>query len=134
MVDWANRFIKSALVVAGVTDLEPCHGDVIAALLERDGRHLSDITQATHRTKPTLTVLVNHLEANGYVRRKPSKTDARVAEIWLTAKCRRLIPLFLDISARMAAEITKNLMADETKELDRLLVKVISQPTKETSK
>ena len=34
----------------------------------------------------------------------------------------------------MAAEITKNLMADETKELDRLLVKVISQPTKETSK
>ena len=33
-----------------------------------------------------------------------------------------------------AAEITKNLMADETKELDRLLVKVISQPTKETSK
>ena len=60
--------------------------------------------------------------------------DARVAEIWLTAKCRRLIPLFLDISARMAAAITKNLMADETKELDRLLVKVISQPTKETSK
>ena len=94
-------------LVAGVTDLEPCHGDVIAALLERDGRHLSDITQATHRTKPTLTVLVNHLEANGYVRRKPSKTDARVAEIWLTAKCRRLIPLFLDISARMAAEITR---------------------------
>ena len=125
MVDRANRFIKAALVEAGIDDIEPCHGDVLGALFVCDGRRIGELARETHRTKPTLTVLVDKLEARGYVRRVPSKTDARAIEVRLTPKCRRLAPIFKDVSARMVAEITRNLTADERTTLDALLAKTL---------
>ena len=69
IVAHANRFLVSELRRRGVTDIVPSHGDILNYLLRHDGATSTDIAVGSHRTKPTVTVLVDKLIAAGYVER-----------------------------------------------------------------
>lgn len=71
IVAHANRFLVSELRRRGVTDIVPSHGDILNYLLRHDGATSTDIAVGSHRTKPTVTVLVDKLIAAGYVERRP---------------------------------------------------------------
>ena len=77
IVAHANRFLVSELRRRGVTDIVPSHGDILNYLLRHDGATSTDIAVGSHRTKPTVTVLVDKLIAAGYVERRRSTTDRR---------------------------------------------------------
>lgn len=90
IVAHANRFLVSELRRRGVTDIVPSHGDILNYLLRHDGATSTDIAVGSHRTKPTVTVLVDKLIAAGYVERRRSTKDRRETEVWLTEKGRAL--------------------------------------------
>ena len=101
----------------------PSHGDILNYLLRHDGATSTDIAVGSHRTKPTVTVLVDKLIAAGYVERRRSTKDRRETEVWLTEKGRALEPMFYEVSEALSEEIARNLTPEETQTLELLLKK-----------
>ena len=53
-----NRFILAELEKAGLDGIAPSHGDVLAQLLACESCNMSDLARRVHRTKSTVTTLV----------------------------------------------------------------------------
>jgi DNA-binding MarR family transcriptional regulator len=59
---------------------------VLSRLWKGDGIATSVIARDICITVSTMTGVLDRLEAKGYIRRAPSKTDRRAVEIWLTTQ------------------------------------------------
>jgi DNA-binding MarR family transcriptional regulator len=59
---------------------------VLSRLWKGDGIATSVIAKDICITVSTMTGVLDRLEAKGYIRRAPSKTDRRAVEIWLTTQ------------------------------------------------
>lgn len=120
-----NKFIIQELNSIGVTDLAPSHGDILAMLYQYNKLTMKDIAEKIHRTKPTLTILVNKLEKLGFVKREKSSEDSRITYIMLTSKSEDFKPIFEKISKDLNKMLFKNLTNNEVQLLDELLEKMI---------
>ena len=112
----ADRWLVTELAAAGLKGLAPSHGDVFA----------HEIAAFARRTKPTTTILVDKLEALGYVARVPSATDARSVVVRLTPEGAALRPAFDAISRRFVRFLYAGLSREEAETLERLLGKTLS--------
>lgn len=81
-----NRFIIEELKNNGAEGLVPSHGDILVCLYKNSRMTMKDIANCIHRTKPTVTVLVDKLEKLGYLKREASDKDSRSTNIVLTQK------------------------------------------------
>ena len=70
---------------------------------------MSELAKQVHRTKSTVTALVEKLERNGYVLRIPDPEDSRGVLVRLTDKGRALEPAFEAISNGLQRLITERL-------------------------
>mgnify|MGYP003004385347 CR=1 FL=1 len=84
------------------------------------------LAKQVHRTKSTVTALVEKLERNGYVLRIPDPEDSRGVLVRLTDKGRALEPAFEAISNGLQRLITDRLSEEEAALLDRLLDKCVN--------
>ena len=73
---------------------------VLAALHDRDGQHMSDLSGTTSIEASTLTRLVDGMEAKGLVARRRAIADARVVTLNVTAAGRQLTRRLLPIARR----------------------------------
>ncbi len=73
---------------------------VLAALRERDGRRMGDLSGTTSIEVSTLTRLVDSMETKGLVARRRAADDARVVELSVTAAGRRLTQKIVPIAER----------------------------------
>ena len=73
---------------------------VLAALRERDGRRMGDLSQTTSIEVSTLTRLVDNMEQKGLVARRSDGDDARVVLLHATPAGRRLTQRILPIAER----------------------------------
>ena len=121
-----NRFILAELEKAGLGGIAPSHGDVLVQLLACESCNMSDLARRVHRTKSTVTTLVEKLERNGYAQRMPDPADARGVLVRLTDKGKALEPTFTAISEGLHRLITDRLSAEEAALLDRLLEKCVN--------
>ena len=94
---------------------------------------MHEIAAFARRTKPTTTILVDKLEALGYVARVPSATDARSVVVRLTPAGEALRPAFRSISRRFCAFLYAGLTREESETLERLLEKSLSERPRMTS-
>lgn len=120
-----NKFIIQELNSNGVTDLVPSHGDILAMLYQYNKLTMKEIAEKIHRTKPTVTILVNKLEKLGFVKREKSSEDSRITYIMLTSKSEDFKPIFEKISKDLNKMLFKNLTNKEVQLLDELLEKMI---------
>lgn len=120
-----NKFIIQELNSNGVTDLVPSHGDILAMLYQYNKLTMKEIAEKIHRTKPTVTILVNKLEKLGFVKREKSSEDSRITYIMLTSKSEDFKPIFEKISKDLNKMLFKNLTNNEVQLLDELLEKMI---------
>lgn len=97
----ANRFIIRELASNGVEGIVPSHGDILVNLFHGEKYTMKELAEKIHRTKPTVTVLIDKLVEYGYVEKEKSSTDNRVTYIKLTEKGYELIPIFNDISNKL---------------------------------
>jgi len=63
---------------------------VLVLLWERDARTPSELSEATLRDRPTMTRIIDTMERNGLVARKPASADGRGRVVWLTRAGRKL--------------------------------------------
>ncbi len=120
-----NKFIIDGLKENNASELVPSHGDILITLYLNGRITMKDIAEKIHRTKPTVTVLVNKLEKLGYVKRETNGDDGRCTYINLTKKGEAFKPVFKKISDDLNEILYKNLSDKEADTLQKLLEKVI---------
>ncbi len=120
-----NAFILAELAKAGLHDIAPSHGDILAQLLAEETLNMSDLALHAHRTKSTVTALVTKLEKNGYVERIPDLGDSRGVKVRLTEKGKALKPAFDNISEGLQRLILSKITEEEARLLECLLKKCV---------
>lgn len=120
-----NRFIIEELKNNGAEGLVPSHGDILFCLYKNGKMTMKDIANCIHRTKPTVTVLVDKLEKLGYLKREPSDEDNRCTYIVLTKKGEDFKVIFEKISEKLNEMLYKNLSPEESELIEKLLRKVL---------
>ena len=120
-----NRFIIEELKNNGAEGLAPSHGDILVCLYKNGKMTMKDIANCIHRTKPTVTVLVDKLEKLGYLKREASDEDSRSTNIVLTQKGEDFQATFEKISKNLNEMLYKNLSDKEIEILEELLKKII---------
>lgn len=121
----ANRFIIKELKKHHLENIAPSHGDILSLLFDGQSYDMSEIARKIHRTKPTVTVLVEKLEKNGYVQRIKLDNDARFTKVTLTSKGYELKPVFELISKELNQCAYNGLTDAEAILLEVLLEKAI---------
>ena len=119
-----NRFIIEELKNNGAEGLVPSHGDILVCLYKNNKMTMKDIANCIHRTKPTVTVLVDKLEKLGYLKRAASDKDSRSTYVILTQKGEDFKATFDQISNNLNKMLNKNLSENEVKLLEELLKKM----------
>lgn len=120
-----NRFIIEELKNNGAEGLVPSHGDILVCLYRNGKMTMKDIANCIHRTKPTVTVLVDKLEKLGFLKREASDEDSRSTNIVLTQKGKDFQATFEKISEELNELLYKNLSPEESELIEKLLRKVI---------
>ena len=120
-----NRFIIEELKNNGAEGLVPSHGDILVCLYKNGKMTMKDIANSIHRTKPTVTVLVDKLEKLGYIKREASEEDNRSTNIVLTQKGEDFKVIFEKISNELNKILYQNLSLEESELIEKLLRKVI---------
>lgn len=122
----ANKFILADLAQHGITKLAPSHGDILACLYQRERVTMKEISDSIHRTKPTVTVLVNKLaEELGLVKKFQAEEDSRVIYVELTEQGKALQKLFEKVSADLVQKVFQNMEQEEMKKLEISLQKIL---------
>ena len=119
-----NRFIVEELKKNGANELVPSHGDILVCLYNQDKMTMKDIADKIHKTRPTVTVLVDKLEKLGYIKREVSEKDNRYTYIYLTKKGQEFKPVFEQISNDLTDMLYKNLSDKEADILEELLKRI----------
>jgi DNA-binding MarR family transcriptional regulator len=117
----ANRLIVAELAKHGVEGIVPSHGEIMLHLFDDRDYTMQELAAKIHRTKPTVTVLVDKLASFGYVAKEKSPTDSRATIVRLTAKGKALGPVFADISTRLNAVVYGGLTEEEAEAFERTL-------------
>ncbi len=93
----------------------------LGMLLHNPGMTHSELVQKLEIEAPSVTSLVNGMERRGWVRRARSAGDARVKQLYLTPRGRRLIEEARGLTAPVEHRMTATLSAGERATLRRLL-------------
>jgi DNA-binding MarR family transcriptional regulator len=104
----AHRTMAASLLAQ--VGLHPGQEALLMELWERDGRTQADLATSLGVEPPTVTKMLQRMEASGLVSRRPDAVDRRAIRVHLTAKGRRLEPkvdkLWADLEARTVAGLS----------------------------
>jgi DNA-binding MarR family transcriptional regulator len=102
---------------------------VLAALRERDGRRMGDLSETTSIEVSTLTRLVDTMEKKGLVARRRDAGDARAVALHVTLAGRRLTRRVLPIAERYERVALDGFSAAETSALKTALRRLYGNMT-----
>lgn len=97
---------------------------VMLALAAEDGQTLSAIASGLGVRAPTITKTINRLAAQGFVVKKASASDGRLAHVHLTEAGRGAIDTIREAVTASEADAVSGLSGKEVKALVKLLRKV----------
>ena len=117
----SNALILRELERHGVKGLVPSHGSLLCLLYAETNVSMCVLAERLHRTRPTVTVLVDKLVALGYVTREQDPGDRRVTWVRLTDAGRALLPVFEAVSDTLDGAVRRGLSDAEAATLEELL-------------
>ena len=117
--------IESELTKFGYDSLSATHFEIITYLIRKKNPvNMTSISEAIHRKKPTVTILVNKLESIGLVQKEMSKEDKREFMISLTKKGKEFRSVALKISSKVFSLKLWGVTPEESEKLFILLDKI----------
>nr|WP_092068400.1 MarR family winged helix-turn-helix transcriptional regulator [Dendrosporobacter quercicolus]NSL47082.1 MarR family transcriptional regulator [Dendrosporobacter quercicolus DSM 1736] len=124
IADKAHKLIIRELQIQGINGIVPSHGGILLLLFSGEKYTMKVLAERIHRTKPTVTVLVDKLVDLGYVTKEKSYEDNRVTFIALTEKGVALKPVFTMISDKLNTIVYNGISDTEAENLERILEKI----------
>lgn len=125
IADKAHRFIIQELEKRGIYGIVPSHGGILSFLYSHDDITMKELAEKIHRSKPTVTVLVDKLVALGYVLKEKSDTDSRVTYIRLTEQGKAFQKDFQEISQNLNHKVFQGISETEMNMVDPILEKIM---------
>lgn len=122
------RRVAAGLAEAGFDDLRPAH-TVVFQHIDSDGSRLTDLAERAQITKQSMGYLVDYLEKQGYLERRPDPSDRRASLICLTERGWAQIHTALAIIATLEEEWTGTLGKQQMKQLRKLLSQLADTAT-----
>jgi DNA-binding MarR family transcriptional regulator len=119
------KFLGKELSDKNIDDVAPSYGDVLFALDRKDCQTVQDVVKQTYKDKSTISSVINKLETSGYILKEKGETDARITNLTLTLKAKKLRPVLFDISNKMNHKLFQGFTDDEKKTLFKLMEKVL---------
>ena len=108
-----------------MADLEGARGRIIFALWGKDGVPIKTLCEKTGLDKSTLTGIIDRLERDGYIERKPSQTDKRSTLILLTGKEQEFANHIQKVSDQMNEIFYKGFTDEEITRFDSMLARIL---------
>ncbi len=108
-----------------MADLEGARGRVIFALWGKDGVPIKTLCEKTSLDKSTLTGIIDRLERDGYIERKPSETDKRSTLILLTGKEQEFANHVHKVSDQMNMIFYKGFTNEEITQFESMLERIL---------
>jgi MarR family transcriptional regulator, organic hydroperoxide resistance regulator len=97
----ANELLTHELAKAGLRGIAPSHGYILYVLFNNDGISMKEITHKINKKKNTVTVLIEKLIGQGFLRKAIDKNDRRTTRIFLNQKGKALEKAFDSISKKL---------------------------------
>jgi len=97
---------------------------VFNALWVGDGITIGELGQRVALDGSTITGILDRMEKNGYVERRPNADDRRSALVFLTAKAREVGPQIIKFADELNSVIRKNFPAQDMAVFERVLRKL----------
>lgn len=107
----------------------PGGGVVLLTLADMGCPGLNELTKRVGRDKSQMTRVIRSLESKGLVERKPSRHDARVTNVFLTADGERVVGTLRQVVAETIGEILAPISRSEEKVLRNLLERALREET-----
>ena len=108
-----------------MADLEGARGRIIFVLWGKDGVPIKTLCEKTSLDKSTLTGIIDRLERDGYIERKPSERDKRSTLISLTGKEAEFSKYIQKVSDKMNGIFYKGFTDDEIIQFEGLLERIL---------
>ena len=108
-----------------MADLEGARGRIIFVLWGRDGVPIKTLCEKTSLDKSTLTGIIDRLERDGYITKKPSETDKRSTLISLTGKEQEFAQKVQKVSNQMNKIFYKGFTNEEILQFDSMLERIL---------
>ena len=108
-----------------MADLEGARGRIIFALWGKDGVPIKTLCEKTSLDKSTLTGIIDRLERDGYIVRKPSEADKRSTLISLTGKEQEFAQNVQKVSNQMNRIFYKGFTDEEIMQFDTMLERIL---------
>ena len=130
----SSRLISRLLREAGIKEISPEQARILDVLWRAGVSGIPQIpigilVRVTQLSKPTMTLMLNRLEKNGYVTRFPSKTDKRVVLVKRTGKDKSLEKIYADIADLMSETAYQGFTPDEIKQFRNSMRRILNNLT-----
>lgn len=113
--------IEALLAQHGITDIEPCHGDIFTVLFAEKRLPLTELAAKTHRCKSTVSVMVARLVKAGWLQKTADPEDARRITVALTEKGRKLEGIFEAVSEALIKDLSAGFTEEELRVFEGLM-------------
>ena len=110
--------------VVGALGLEPRHFAVLRAVGAADGQSQQAVAEWLQIPPSTMVSLVDHLEKQGLLQRRPHSTDRRTRQLHLTGRGAQVLGEAIKLSNEMEQQICARLSSAERDKLLALLGRV----------
>jgi len=119
-----TEILHEGLPAAGFDEVRPTHCQVLRRIAP-DGSRLTDLAAGARMTKQSMSFLVDHLEACGYVERIPDRHDARVKLIRLTDRGGQAVAAIDALGARVEQEWAQKIGSRRVEQLRAALAGIL---------
>jgi DNA-binding MarR family transcriptional regulator len=113
------RRVREEDVVSG---LSPARLSVLSVLVYGSARTVSELAAAEQVTVPTMTRLLQALDASGHVRRERDRADQRVVRLAVTARGRRALEAARTARLARLEEVLAHVPADQRRAVNEAVV------------
>ncbi|MBP3540713.1 MAG: MarR family transcriptional regulator [Clostridia bacterium] len=120
-----TRLFDRMLAEADIDAFNGAQGRILYVLWQEDEVSISRLSARTSLANTTLTSMLDRMEANGLIVRKPSPRDRRACLIALTEKAKQLQQDYDRISQRMNQLYYRGFSETEIRQLEGYLTRVL---------
>lgn len=98
---------------------------VLSVLAEFDGSRVGTLASMIGLEQPALSRVVDQMERDGLVERRPAAADSRVVEVWITSVGRRVHAELLPAATDYVQDLVAGFTPEEIDSMARLLGRML---------
>ena len=97
---------------------------ILAQVIESEGATPSQLAEKTLTDRATVTGVVDRLERDGWLERRPNKDDRRTLSIFLSKKGKKHQDAFISLYKKINSSFIQRFTSEEWHQLQKLLSKL----------